>query len=89
MAKDLYVGNLSPETTTADLKAVFGRFGAVLSAHVVTYPETGRSRGFGFVEMADGAEAAVLALNGAPLRGRALAVQETRPREATPRPVQA
>ncbi|WBL37180.1 RNA-binding protein [Tepidiforma flava] len=83
----LYIGNLSYETTDADLQAAFAAHGEVRSAQVVTDRETGRSRGFGFVEMDDRgqAEAAISALNGSQLRGRTLIVNEARPREDRPR----
>ncbi len=83
----LYIGNLSYETTDADLQAAFAAHGEVRSAQVVTDRDTGRSRGFGFVEMDDRgqAEAAINALNGAQLRGRTLIVNEARPREDRPR----
>jgi RNA recognition motif-containing protein len=86
MSKSLYVGNLSFGTTADDLREAFGRFGTVTRAQVVSDRETGRSRGFGFVEMADGAEAAVEGLNGALFQGRPLTVNEARPREERPRP---
>src|SRR4051795_2601868 len=81
MAKNIYVGNLSFETTTADLETAFGAHGTVQRAQVVTDRETGRSRGFGFVEMAEGGDAAIQALNGAQLGGRTLTVNEAKPRE--------
>jgi cold-inducible RNA-binding protein len=85
MAKNLYVGNLSFETTTADLEALFGQHGTVKKAQVMTDRETGRSRGFGFVEMSDGGDAAIQALNGAQHQGRSLTVNEAKPREDRPR----
>jgi RNA recognition motif-containing protein len=85
MAKNLYVGNLSFDTTAADLEAAFGQYGTVQRAQIVSDRETGRSRGFGFVEMSDGAEAAIQALNGAQLQGRTLTVNEAKPREDRPR----
>jgi RNA recognition motif-containing protein len=85
MAKNLYVGNLPFDATTADLEAAFGEHGTVQRAQVVTDRETGRSRGFGFVEMSNGAEAAIAALNGAQLKGRTLTVNEAKPREERPR----
>jgi RNA recognition motif-containing protein len=85
MAKNLYVGNLSFETTTADLEALFGQYGTVKKAQVMTDRETGRSRGFGFVEMSDGGDAAIQALNGAQHQGRTLTVNEAKPREDRPR----
>jgi RNA recognition motif-containing protein len=81
MSKNLYVGNLSFSTTADDLREAFGQFGTVTRAQVVSDRETGRSRGFGFVEMEDGAEEAVTALNGAQFQGRTLTVNEAKPRE--------
>lgn len=81
MTKKLYVGNLAFATTSDDLKDAFSEFGTVSSATVITDRETGRSRGFGFVEMEDGAEQAVEAMNGKDLGGRTLNVNEARPRE--------
>src|SRR6476659_827183 len=81
MTKKLYVGNISFTTTNEDLAEAFGQHGTVVSAQVVTDRETGRSRGFAFVEMSDGAEAAIAAMNGADLQGRTLTVNEARPRE--------
>src|SRR5689334_21541014 len=85
MGKSLYVGNLSFDTTAGDLEAAFGQHGTVARAQVISDRETGRSRGFGFVEMSDGAEAAIQALNGAQLQGRTLTVNEAKPREERPR----
>ena len=85
MSKKLYVGNISFQTTNEDLAEAFGQHGTVVSAQVVTDRETGRSRGFAFVEMSDGAEAAIAAMNGADLQGRTLTVNEARPREDRPR----
>lgn len=81
MAKNLYVGNLPYNTTADDLREAFSQFGTVARTQVVSDRETGRSRGFGFVEMADGGDAAVEAMNGAPFQGRTLTVNEARPRE--------
>src|ERR687883_585566 len=83
MAKNIYVGNLVWDCTADDLLALFQEHGAVTRAQVITDRETGRSRGFGFVEMDDDAEAqrAIEALNGADFRGRPLTVNEARPRE--------
>jgi RNA recognition motif-containing protein len=83
--KNLYVGNLPFTTTSDDLVALFGEYGHVQRAQVVSDRETGRSRGFGFVEMSEGAEAAIQALNGAELQGRVLTVNEAKPREERPR----
>jgi RNA recognition motif-containing protein len=83
MAKNIYVGNLVWQATADDLLALFQEHGAVARAQVITDRETGRSRGFGFVEMDDDAEAqrAIEALNGSPFQGRPLTVNEARPRE--------
>lgn len=82
MGKNIYVGNLSYNSTEDTLRAAFEEYGTVHSARVITDRETGRSRGFGFVEMDnDAADAAIEALNGADLDGRALRVNEARPRE--------
>jgi RNA recognition motif-containing protein len=83
MAKNIYVGNLVWEVTADDLLALFQEHGGVTRAQVITDKETGRSRGFGFVEMENDAEAqkAIDALNGQEFRGRALTVNEARPRE--------
>lgn len=80
---NLYVGNLSFGTTEQELREVFEAHGTVTSARIITDRETGRSRGFGFVEMSDaaGGQAAIEALNGQELDGRALNVNEARPRE--------
>jgi RNA recognition motif-containing protein len=80
-SKNLYVGNLSFSTTDADLMQAFSAYGQVTKAQVIMDRETGRSRGFGFVEMASGAEEAVTAMNGAELQGRRLTVNEAQPRE--------
>ena len=83
MAKKLYVGNLSYSTDSSELEQLFGQHGQVLSAQIINDRDTGRSKGFGFVEMAndDEAEAAIAALNGQEHGGRALTVNEARPRE--------
>jgi RNA recognition motif-containing protein len=82
MAKNLYVGNLSYDTTQDRLQELFEEYGEVASVNVITDRETGRSRGFGFVEMAteEGASAAINALNGQEVDGRTLTVNEARPR---------
>jgi len=82
MAKRLYVGNLSYQVTSEDLQQLFEPFGAVTSAQVLNDRETGRSRGFGFVEMAndDEADAAIEGLDGHDHEGRRLTVNEARPR---------
>jgi len=83
VAKKLYVGNLTYETTDGDLQNLFTPHGAVQSAQVIMDRETGRSKGFGFVEMdrPDDAQKAITALNGHEVNGRALTVNEARPRE--------
>ena len=82
MAKKLFVGNLSFDTTSAALEALFGEFGTCESVAIITDRETGRSRGFGFVEMSSPAEAeaAMAELNGREVDGRALNVNEARER---------
>ena len=85
MTKNLYVGNLPFQTTADDLREAFGQYGTVARAQVVSDRETGRSRGFGFVEMEDGAEEAIAKMNGADYQGRTLTVNEARPREERPR----
>ena len=86
MGKKLYVGNLSYSIRDNDLEQAFGEFGAVTSAKVMMERETGRSKGFGFVEMGTDAEAlaAIEGLNGHTLDGRALTVNEARPMEPRP-----
>jgi RNA recognition motif-containing protein len=83
MGAKLYVGNLSFDVENSDLEAMFAAHGSVRSAQVITDRDTGRSKGFGFVEMgADGeAQAAISALNGCEFKGRALTVNEAKPRE--------
>lgn len=83
MAKNIYVGNLIWECTADDLLALFQEHGQVARAQVITDRETGRSRGFGFVEMQDDSEAqkAIDALNGYEFNGRPLTVNEAKPRE--------
>ena len=80
MSKKLYVGNLSFNTTDDDLREAFNQHGNVVTASVVTDRETGRARGFGFVEMGDGGDAAIQALHGSELQGRTLTVNEARAR---------
>jgi RNA recognition motif-containing protein len=80
--KNLFVGNMSFQTTAADLKALFEPFGQLARVHVATDRETGKARGFGFVEMVNDAEAAkaIAALDGKDLGGRSLKVNEARPK---------
>jgi RNA recognition motif-containing protein len=79
----IYVGNLSYRTDEGALRDTFGEFGNVTDVHIVTDRETGRSRGFAFVEMPDDGEAntAIEQMNGKELEGRTLTVNEARPRE--------
>ncbi len=79
----IFVGNLPYQTQSEDLEDTFSPYGGVESATVITDRETGRSKGFGFVEMTnqDEAESAIRALNGSQLGGRPLTVNEARPRE--------
>ena len=83
MGKKLYVGNLSYDMTSSMLEALCAAHGTVQSAEVITDRSTGRSKGFGFVEMSSDAEAqaAIQALNGQQQDGRALTVNEAKPRE--------
>ena len=85
MSKNLYVGNLPFSATADDLREAFSAFGTVTRASVASDRETGRSRGFGFVEMENGAEEAIASLNGSQFQGRTLTVNEARPREERPR----
>ncbi len=84
MGKKLYVGNLSYDVSASDLEQLFSQHGTVESAQVIEDRATGRSKGFGFVEMGSAAEAeaAISALNGQDHGGRALTVNEAKPRES-------
>ena len=86
MGNKLYVGNLPYSVRDEDLQQSFGQFGGVTSAKVMMERDTGRSKGFGFVEMASDAEAqaAINGMNGQPLGGRSVVVNEARPMEARP-----
>ncbi len=86
MGNKLYVGNLPYSVRDSDLEQAFGQFGAVTSAKVMMERDTGRSKGFGFVEMGSDAEAqaAVNGMNGQPLGGRSVVVNEARPMESRP-----
>ena len=85
MSKKLYVGNLSYNMTSAQLETMFAAHGQVNSAEVITDRATGRSKGFGFVEMASGgeADAAIAALNGQQNDGRTLTVNEAKPKTSS------
>ncbi len=84
MSKNIYVGNLSYDTTQNTLMSLFSEYGEVTSVNVITDRETGRPRGFAFVEMADdaAASAAVQGLDGQEVDGRTLKVNEAKPRES-------
>ncbi len=84
---NIYVGNMPYAMTAEELKAAFAAYGNVTSVRLVTDRETGRAKGFGFVEMPDAGEAnaAITGLNGSMQGGRALVVNEARPREERPR----
>lgn len=81
MAKRIYVGNLPFRATEDEVRDLFEPYGTVTNVSMVTDRETGQPRGFGFVEMEDGADAAIDALHGTPLGGRTITVNEARPRE--------
>jgi len=85
MSKNIYVGNLTYETTADELIQAFSEFGTVTRAQVVSDRDTGRSKGFGFVEMSDGGDEAIAALNGKQMGNRTLTVNEAKPREDRPR----
>jgi len=86
MAKNIYVGNLSYSVGSGDLESLFSQFGDVSRAQVIQHRDTGRSKGFGFVEMDDeeSAAKAIEELNGSEFEGRNLTVNEARPREDRP-----
>lgn len=81
MSKNIFVGSLAWGTTSEGLERAFAQYGVVTSAKVVSDRETGRSKGFGFVEMESGGDEAIRALNGSDLDGRTIVVNEARPRE--------
>jgi cold-inducible RNA-binding protein len=82
LSKRIYVGNLSYQTTETDLTSMFEQAGEVESVNIITDRDTGRSKGFGFVEMgSEGADKAIAQFNGTELKGRSLTVNEARPRE--------
>jgi len=80
--KTIYVGNINYDANAEDLKELFSQYGEVLSAKIINDRETGRSKGFGFIEMESGAESAIEELDGKEFQGRRLRVNEARPREA-------
>lgn len=84
---NIYVGNLAYAVTEDQLRSAFGQFGDVARVNLIIDRETGRSKGFGFVEMPDdsAAGAAIQALNGTDLEGRSMKISEARPRERRPR----
>jgi RNA recognition motif-containing protein len=85
MAKNIYVGNLSFDSTEDSVRDIFEQHGTVTSVKLISDRETGRPRGFGFVEMeGEGSDAAIQALNGTELDGREIKVNEAKPREARP-----
>lgn len=85
MSKRIYVGNLPFSATEDEVRELFASFGEVISVSLINDRETGRPRGFGFVEMADGADEAIQALDQSSLGGRTLKINEARPREQRPR----
>lgn len=80
MSKRIYVGNLPFSTDEEGLKELFSEYGSVEGSTIITDRETGRSRGFGFIEMSAGSAEAIAALNGRSIDGRSLTVNEARPR---------
>jgi RNA recognition motif-containing protein len=87
MGSKLYVGNLNYNTTSSELEQMFAQHGTVQSAEVISDRDTGRSKGFGFVQMGsdEEAQAAITAMNGQEIGGRTLTVNEAKPREDRPR----
>src|SRR6187551_3265052 len=81
MAKNLYVGNMAFSTTEDQLREAFSQYGTVTKVQLIMDRETGRPRGFAFVEMSDGGDQAIQATNGMQLDGRTLTVNEAKPRE--------
>lgn len=81
MSKRIYVGNLPFSATEDEVRDLFSEYGSVESVNLITDRETGRPRGFGFVEMSDGMEEAIQALDRSDMGGRSLTVNEARPRE--------
>lgn len=84
MAKRIYVGNLPFSATEEEIRELFAAFGPVTSVSLISDRETGRPRGFGFVEMDDGGDEAIEALDKSSLGGRTLTINEARPRERRP-----
>ena len=80
MSKKLYVGNLPFSASEDEIRTIFGEFGTVDTVNLITDRETGRPRGFGFVEMSNGADEAIRALHQKDMDGRSLNVSEARPR---------
>lgn len=80
MSKKIYVGNLPFSASDAEIRTMFGEYGTVESVSLITDRDTGRPRGFGFVEMSSGADEAIRALNSKDMDGRSLKVNEARPR---------
>jgi len=78
--KTIYVGNINYQATEEDLRPVFSEYGEVISVKIINDRETGRSKGFGFVEMESGADTAIEELDGKDFQGRRLRVNEARPR---------
>jgi RNA recognition motif-containing protein len=85
MGTNIYVGNLNFQSTEEGVRDLFEQYGEVTSVKLISDRDTGRPRGFGFVEMATGGEEAIAALNGADYDGRPLRVNEAKPREPRPR----
>ncbi len=85
MSKKIYVGNLPFSATEDEVRELFSGYGNVTSVNLITDRETGRPRGFGFVEMESGGDEAIEAVNGSDMGGRRLSVSEARPRNDRPR----
>jgi cold-inducible RNA-binding protein len=85
VANNLYVGNMAFSTTEATLRELFSQYGTVTKAQLVMDRETGKPRGFAFIEMSDGGDQAIAALNGSQVDGRALTVNEAKPKGDRPR----
>jgi RNA recognition motif-containing protein len=85
MSKKIYVGNLPFDSTEDEIRSLFAEYGSVTSVALITDRQTGAPRGFGFVEMDDGADKAIQALNNHDLNGRSLKVNEAKPKTDRPR----